>query len=171
MRRLLIALAVALIPSLAIAHGHGGGGGGHMGGGWAGGHSAAFAGGARMGAWSGHMAAWNGGRMAAWAGRPGNWNRFHHGHFVHHHGRVLAGLGGVVTATTIVVAGNGSRPDGVRNGSGSAAATIRYDFCQKLLMPAERDQLASARSFRLRLMRSSRLSLFGRQEGVLLSCL
>ena len=47
----------------------------------------------------------------------------------------LAGLGGVVTATTIVVVGNGSRPDGVRNGSGSAAATIRYDFCQKLLMP------------------------------------
>ena len=97
MRRLLIALAVALIPSLAIAHGHGGGGGGHMGGGW-GGHSAApFAGGARMGAWTGHMAAWNGGRMAAWnsnrmsawAGRPGNWNRFHHGHFVHRHGRVF----------------------------------------------------------------------------------
>jgi len=80
-------LAVALIPSLAAAHGHGGGGGGHIGGGW-GGHSAAgIAGGARMGA--GHMAAWNGGRMAAWAGRPGNWNRFHHGHFVHRHGRVF----------------------------------------------------------------------------------
>jgi hypothetical protein len=40
MRRLLIALTVALIPSFAIAHGHGGGGGGRMGGGW-GGHSAA----------------------------------------------------------------------------------------------------------------------------------
>ena len=53
-----------------------------MGGGW-GGH------GARMGAWSGHVAAWNGGRMAAWKGRPGNWNRFHHGHFVHRHGRVF----------------------------------------------------------------------------------
>ncbi len=53
-----------------------------MGGGW-GGH------GARMGAWSGHMAAWNGGRMAAWNGRPGNWNRFHHGHFVHRHGRAF----------------------------------------------------------------------------------
>lgn len=83
----------------------------------------------------------------------------------------LAGLGGVVTATTIVVVGNGSRPDGVRNGSGSAAATIRYDFCQKLLMPAERDRRASARSFRPCLTRSSRLSRFGRQEGVLLSCL
>ena len=90
MRRLLIVLAVALIPSFAAARGHGGGGGGHMGGGW-GGHSAAgISSGARMGAWSGHMAAWNGGgRMAAWAGRPGNWNRFHHGHFVHRHGRVF----------------------------------------------------------------------------------
>jgi hypothetical protein len=55
MRRLLMVLAVALIPSLAAAHGHGGGGGGHIGGGW-GGHSAAgIAGGARMGAGHGRV--------------------------------------------------------------------------------------------------------------------
>jgi len=89
MRRLLIALAVVLVPSFAMAHGHGGGGGGHMGGGWGGRGGLAIAGGARMGAWSGHMAAWNGSRMAPWNGRSGNWNRFHHGHFVHRHGRVF----------------------------------------------------------------------------------
>jgi hypothetical protein len=103
MRRLLIALAILLLPSFAIAHGHGGGGGGHggmggghggmggghmAGGGWSG-HGAASMAGARMGGSTGHMAAWNGGRMAAWNGRAGNWNRFHHGHFVHRHGRVF----------------------------------------------------------------------------------
>jgi len=127
MRRLLIALAVALIPSLAIAHGHGGGGGGHMGGGWGGGHSAAFAGGARMARGAG---TWLPGTVAAWL--PGL--------VVPAIGTAFitvtlciatdgfsssAGLGGVVTATTIVVAGSGSRPDGVRNGSGSAAAPTR----------------------------------------------
>ena len=50
MRRLLIALAVVLVPSFAMAHGHGGGGGGHMGGGWGGRGGLAIAGGARMGA-------------------------------------------------------------------------------------------------------------------------
>ncbi|MGA7024523.1 MAG: hypothetical protein WB036_17260 [Pseudolabrys sp.] len=87
MRRLLIALAVVLLPSFAIAHGHGGGhggmggtGGGRMAGGWSA-HAASIAGGARMRAWNGHMAAWN--------GRAGNWTRFHHGHFVHRHGRVF----------------------------------------------------------------------------------
>jgi hypothetical protein len=124
MRRVLIALAVALIPSLAIAHGHGGCGGGHMGAGW-GGHmgggwgchsTAPFAGGARMGAWSGHMAAWNGGRMAAW-----NSNRMSDGLVVPAIGIAFitatlsiatdgfsssAGLGGVVSATTTVVAGS-----------------------------------------------------------------
>ncbi|MGB8245178.1 MAG: hypothetical protein WCF76_14990, partial [Pseudolabrys sp.] len=84
MRRLLIALAVVLLPSFAIAHGHGGGhggmggmGGGRMAGGWSA-HAASIAGGARMRAWNGHMAAWN--------GRAGNWTRFHHGHFVDRHG-------------------------------------------------------------------------------------
>jgi hypothetical protein len=54
MRRLLIALAVVLLPSFAIAHGHGGGhggmggtGGGRMAGGWSA-HAASIAGGARM---------------------------------------------------------------------------------------------------------------------------
>jgi phosphatidylserine/phosphatidylglycerophosphate/cardiolipin synthase-like enzyme len=72
-----------------------------------------------MRAWNGHMAAWN--------GRAGNWNRFHHGHFVHRHGRVFfvggpwwGGYGYLIT-----VAGSGSRRDGDRNGSGSAAATTR----------------------------------------------
>ena len=109
MRRLLIALTITLLPSFAIAHGHGGGGGGHggmggghggmggghMAGGWSG-HGGASMAGARTGGWTGHMAAWQGGRMAAWNGRAGNWNgrvgnlnRFHHGHFVHRHGRVF----------------------------------------------------------------------------------
>ena len=76
MRRLLIALAIALLPSIALAHGHGGGGGGHggghmgggwsgghMGGGWSGGHvsggmsSRAAVGGARVGAWNGSRSA------------------------------------------------------------------------------------------------------------------
>ncbi len=83
MRRLLLALAVSLLPSLALAHGHGGGGhgggghiGGHMGGGWGGhvGHaSAAFAGG-RMGGWAGHTAGFSHGA-------------FHHGRFAHRHHR------------------------------------------------------------------------------------
>ena len=87
MRRLLIALAIIVLPSFSLALGHGGGGGGH--GGFAGGHGgfggwhghASIARGPRMAAWSGHMAAWN--------GHVGNWNHFHHGHFVHRHGRVF----------------------------------------------------------------------------------
>jgi hypothetical protein len=100
MRRLLIALAILLLPSFALAHGHGGGshgggghmsGGGHMGGGWSGGrmggaglNSRAAVGAARIGGWNG--ARWNG----------AGWNRgaFHHGRFVHRHGRVFFVGGG-----------------------------------------------------------------------------
>jgi hypothetical protein len=53
LRRLLIALAIALLPSIALAQGHGGGGGmsggGHMGGG-------AMSGGGHMGAGHSHFA-------------------------------------------------------------------------------------------------------------------
>jgi len=96
MRRLIIALAITILPSFAMAHGHGGGGhggmggghmgGGHMAGGWGGHSAAAFAPGARMGGWSGRMGGWN--------GRAGNWNRFGHGHFVRRHGRVFFVGGG-----------------------------------------------------------------------------
>jgi hypothetical protein len=94
MRRFLIALAISLLPSFALAHGHGGGGhgaGGHMGGGWSGGRlggaglsSRAAVGAARVGSWNG--ARWNG----------ASWNRgaFHHGRFVHRHGRVFFVGGG-----------------------------------------------------------------------------
>ncbi|MGB6912821.1 MAG: hypothetical protein WBE42_08700 [Pseudolabrys sp.] len=110
MRRLLIALAIALLPSIALAgHGRGGGGGhgggghgggGHGGGGWSGGHmsgggwsggrmsagamsSRAAVGAARVGGWSGSHA-------VAWGGRP-----FHgHGRFVHRHHRVFFVGGG-----------------------------------------------------------------------------
>jgi hypothetical protein len=113
----------------------GGGGGGHMGGGW-GGHSAApLAGGARMGAWSG---TWLPGMVAVWL--PGTVTACLLGMVVPAIGIAFitatlsiamdgfsssAGLGGVVSATTTVVAGSGSRPDGVRSGSGSVAATSR----------------------------------------------
>ena len=59
-----------------------------MGGGW-GGHSAAsIAGGA---AWAHGQDIWLPGTVAVWRPgmRAGNWNRFHHGHFVHRHGRVF----------------------------------------------------------------------------------
>jgi len=93
MRRLLIALAISFLPSLALAHGHGGGhmGGGHMGGSWSGGHmggvglsSRAAVGTARVGSWNG--ARWNG----------ANWNHgaFRHGRFVHRHGRIFFVGGG-----------------------------------------------------------------------------
>ena len=84
-----------------------------MGGGWGGRGGLAIAGGARMGARTGHMAAWNGGRIAAGTVVPGNWNRFHHGHFVHRHGRVffVAGHGGAVTVTTTRVVGSGFELD------------------------------------------------------------
>ena len=89
MHRLLIALAIALLPSIALAHGHGGGGHGGMGGGWSGGHvsggmsSRAAVGGARVGAW-------NGSRSSAWSR-----GSFHgHGRFVHRHGRVFFVGGG-----------------------------------------------------------------------------
>jgi hypothetical protein len=83
MRKLLIILAIALLPSAAMARGHGGGhmggwGGGHGGGGhWGGGH------------WGGGRSlAMTGGRFGGWRG--GNWHRgpfFRHGRFVHRHNR------------------------------------------------------------------------------------
>jgi hypothetical protein len=102
MRRLLIALAISLVPSLALAAHIGGGGGhvggghmgvagGHMSGGWSGAHmggsgfsSRAAVGTARVGGWNG--ARWNG----------ANWNHgsFRHGRFVHRHGRVFFVGGG-----------------------------------------------------------------------------
>src|SRR4029078_3086245 len=92
MRRLLIVLAILLVPSVAIARGHGGGGsGGHgggwggHGGGWSGGRSAASFSGARMnGPARVSSAAVIGGnaRMAAgmgtWKG-SGNWKGNWHG--------------------------------------------------------------------------------------------
>jgi hypothetical protein len=78
MRRFLIALAITLLPSFAIAA-HGGG---HMGG-WGGGH---------MGGWGGgHMGGWGGHPRAAMIGgwRGGNWHHaaFRHGRFFHRHNR------------------------------------------------------------------------------------
>src|SRR3974390_721340 len=88
MRRLLIALAIIVLPSLALALGHGGvGGHGGFGGchggfgGWHGNGTALIARGPRLAAWSGHMAAWN--------GHVANWNHFNHGHFIHHHGHFV----------------------------------------------------------------------------------
>ena len=94
MRRLLFALAISLLPSLALAHGHGGGGGhfgGHMGGGWSG---------ARMGgpglssrAAVGALRVGNG-NGARWNGAARNHGNFRHGRFVHRHGRVFFVGGG-----------------------------------------------------------------------------
>jgi len=104
MRRLIIALAIAMLPAVAFAHGHGGGGGGHgggggghMGGGWSGGHMGGGWSGARMsaGAMSSRAAVgaasvgrWNRGGAVAWNGRP------FHGKFVRRHGRVVFVGGG-----------------------------------------------------------------------------
>ena len=82
MRRFLIALAITLLPSFAIAA-HGGG---HMGG-WGGGHMGGWGGG-HMGGWGGHpRAAMIGGGMGGWRG--GNWHHaaFRHGRFFHRHNR------------------------------------------------------------------------------------
>jgi len=113
MRRLLIVLAILLVPSVAIARGHGGGGsGGHgggwsgHGGGWSGGRSAASFSGARMnGPARVSSAAVIGGnaRMAAgmgtWKGSgnwKGNWNGnwAHNGHRHHFRNRVFFVGGG-----------------------------------------------------------------------------
>src|SRR5262249_29693801 len=107
MRRLLIALAIALLPSIALA-GHGGGGGGRHGGGgkmvaggsggqrggggwsggpmsaggWSGGHMSAGAMSSRAAVGAAPVRGWSGSRAVAWGGRP-----FHgHGRFVHRHG-------------------------------------------------------------------------------------
>jgi hypothetical protein len=115
MRRLLIVLAILLVPSVAIARGHGGGGGGSgghgggwggHGGGWSGGRSAASFSGARMsGPARVSSAAVMGGnaRMAAgmgtWKGSgnwKGNWNGnwAHNGHRHHFRNRVFFVGGG-----------------------------------------------------------------------------
>ena len=86
MRRLLIALAITLLPSFAIAHGHGGGG--HM----SGGHVSS----GHMSSWSGHAsAAMAGGRMSGWNGSGVNWSHaaFHHGRFAHRHNRFFVARG------------------------------------------------------------------------------
>jgi hypothetical protein len=100
MRRLLIILGIAMLPSIALAHGGGGGGhggGGHMGGG-------GMSGGHMGGGWSGRQmsSAGMGSRASIGAARTGGWTgrsawgggQFHgHGRFVHHHGRVFVGSG------------------------------------------------------------------------------
>lgn len=123
MRRLLIALAVVLLPSFAIAHGHGGGHGG-MGG---------------TGAWpvAGALTRLRSPAAPACARGTVTWLP---GTVVPATGTAFimaisyiataessssAALGGADTATMITVAGSGSRRDGDRNGSGSAAATTR----------------------------------------------
>jgi|SRR5450631_1949015 hypothetical protein len=93
MRKLLIALAISLVPSLALAaHVGGGHGGGHMGGG-GGGH---VAGGHMSGGWSGARMGGSGfsSRAAVGTARVGGWNgarwngaNRNHGRFVHRRGR------------------------------------------------------------------------------------
>jgi hypothetical protein len=109
-------LAIALLPSIALAQGHGGGGmsGGHMGGGGMSGGGHMSGGGMSVG---GHMSGggrsfggMNGGGMssraaAVGAAPVGGWtrsravgwggDRFHgHGRFVHRHGRAFFVGGG-----------------------------------------------------------------------------
>jgi hypothetical protein len=102
MRKLLIALAISLVPSLALAA-HVGGGGGHIGGGQmgvAGGHMSGGWSGARMsGSGFSSRAAVGTARIGAWNGtrwNGANWTQgsFHHGRFVHRHGRVFFVGGG-----------------------------------------------------------------------------
>ena len=101
MRRLLIALAISLVPSLALAA-HIGGGGGHVGGGHMG-----VAGGHMSGGWSGAHMGGSGFSSRAAVGTArvrlerrsldgANWNHgsFRHGRFVHRHGRVFFVGGG-----------------------------------------------------------------------------
>jgi hypothetical protein len=86
MRKILIILAIALLPSVAMARGGHMGGGGHMGS-WGGGHGGG-------GHWGGGH--WGGGRsLAMTGGRFGGWHAgnlhrgafFRHGRFVHRHHR------------------------------------------------------------------------------------
>jgi hypothetical protein len=99
MRRLLIALAIALLPSIALAHGgHGGGGhGGGHGGGWSGGHMGGGWSGARVSSGWNSRAAVGTAHVGGWSGnRFGmrNHGSFRHGRFVHRHGRVFFVGGG-----------------------------------------------------------------------------
>ena len=104
MRRLLIALAIALLPSIALAGHGGGGGGGHgggghggggheaaaSGGGWSGGRMSAGAMSSRAAVGAARVGGWSGSHAVAWGGRP-----FHgHGRFVHRHHRVFFVGGG-----------------------------------------------------------------------------
>jgi hypothetical protein len=98
MRRLLVVLAIALLPSIALAHGGGGGGhggGGHMGGGLSGGHvGGGWSGGHMSGAGMSSRASVGAARIGGWTGSSAWGGRFHgHGRFVHHRGRVFAGSG------------------------------------------------------------------------------
>jgi hypothetical protein len=81
MRKILIILAIALLPSVAMARGGHMGGGGHMGS-WGGGHGSG-------GHWGGGRSlAMTGGRFGGW--HAGNLHRgafFRHGRFVHRHHR------------------------------------------------------------------------------------
>jgi hypothetical protein len=94
MRRLLIALAVSVVPSLAIAgHGHSGGHSGGMGVGASSSMGARMSGpvgGAARGAVP--MGRSSGARIAnmggPWKGQAGGWSKgMHHGHHHHRHGR------------------------------------------------------------------------------------
>ena len=94
MRRLLLALAIALPPSIALAHGHSGGhSGGHMSGVSTGRASAAMVGGHVSGVSTGRAStAMVGGRMSGWNG--GNWGRHHrHNRFFFVGGPFYAGYG------------------------------------------------------------------------------
>jgi hypothetical protein len=94
MRRLLIALAISLLPSIAIAaHGSGrvshvGGGhmsaAGHMGVGGSGARISGPAFNSRAGVGTARVGSWNGARW-----NSANWNHgaFHHGRFAHRHNR------------------------------------------------------------------------------------
>ena len=95
MRRLLIALAISLLPSFALAHSHGGGGhmggGAHMGGGWSGGRIGGAGLSSRAAVGTAHVSGWNGAR---WNGASWNHGAFRHSRFVHRHGRVFFVGGG-----------------------------------------------------------------------------
>ncbi len=101
MRRLLIALAISLLPSIALAYGggrmggHGGGGpmsaAGHMSGSWSGARMAGPALSSRAAVGTARVAGWNGAR---WNGANWNHGAFRHGRFVHRHGRVFFVGGG-----------------------------------------------------------------------------
>jgi hypothetical protein len=174
MRRLLIALTVALIPSFAIAHGHGGGGGGRMGGGWGRpqrGIDCRRRSHGRMDRTYGCLERWPYGglewscrQLEPLSSRPlrapprtGFLRR-----------RALVGRLRILRQWLLAV-----DPDSRGSPTDLGLRQLLLDrlVCRELLMSAERDQRTSARSFWLRFTRSSRLSPFGRREAALLSSL